>query len=558
VDPVPQQDNSNPPKDPAGEPSKSDSVEPKLSSAPDWMAATPPGVSASKKALSSVTFMYLIRNLLSMMGLVGMGFFGLLFLFLVALEMVGVFKEESLYGGLITFILLPVVFSLSALLTATGMFWKWRHTRKHGFGGVLVPGHTRKARITAIVAASVMTFLWIVVICYGTYNGYHYTDSTTFCGLACHQVMEPEYTAYKNSVHARVNCVECHIGPGAGFFVKAKFTGLKQVWYTMRKTYKTPIETPINNLRPAQDTCEHCHWPGRFSGAVERVRTHYAADDENTPVRYKLLMQVGGGHSTQGQPGGVHWHVSGEWKVEYLATDVKRQDIPYCRVTYKDGRVEEFADKEFDRSKLVEADLRTMDCLDCHSRPSHIFKSPNRALDEAIDNGLISAKLPGIKRVAIKAFTQEYKTREEAQTGIDAVMDEYVKSQTLTPEQQELMREARQSIKRVYSTNFFPEHGVDYRAFIDNLGHFESAGCERCHDGNHLSLNGTKAISKDCNNCHLIVGQAFDAKGVAEMKYEVREFEHPEDPVNLKKNCSSCHATKKETGATKAKGDEEK
>lgn len=540
MDSVSQPGGSNLPKDPVGGQAKSDSAGgAKADSAAK--AVSTPAASTVGTGVPSVTFMYLLRNLLSFMGLVGMAFFGLLFLFLVTLEMAGVFKEESLYGGLVTFIVLPGVFSLSVMLTAAGMLWKWRHTRKHGFDGILVPGHTRKARITAIVVASVMTLSWIVVISYGTYNGYHYTDSTAFCGLACHQVMEPEYTAYSRSPHARVNCVECHIGPGAGFFVKAKFTGIKQLWYTYRKTYKTPIETPIHNLRPARDTCEHCHWPGRFSGSIERVVTHYAADDENTPIRYRLLMKVGGGHATEGQPSGVHWHVSGDWKVEYLATDYKRQDIPYCKVTYKDGRVEEFAAKDFDRTLLATSQLRTMDCLDCHSRPSHIFKSPNKALDEAIDNGLISAKLPGIKRAALKAFTQEYKTKAEAQAGIDAVLDEYVKSRTFSPEQQELMGETRQNIKRVYSTNFFPDHGVDYRAFIDNLGHFEFNGCERCHDGNHQSLNGTKVIAKDCNNCHTIVGQAFDTKGVAEMKYGTYEFEHPDDPVNLKKNCSSCH-----------------
>lgn len=548
MDSVSQKNDDNTPKDPSGPETKSSEAGAGPQGTPAEPVAALETAPASDKTVPSITFAYLLRNLLSLMGLVGMAFFGLLFVFLVALELAGVFREESLYSGLITYIVLPFVFSLSVLFTAAGMLWKWRHTRKHGFGGVLVPGYTRKARIISIVVAALVTVAWIGVICYGTYNGYHYTDSTAFCGLACHEVMEPEYTAYKRSLHARVNCVECHIGPGAGFFVKAKFTGIKQVWYTFRKTYKTPMETPIENLRPAQDTCEHCHWPGRFSGAVERVRTHYAADDENTPVRYRLLMKVGGGHADQGQPSGAHWHVSGDWKVEYLATDEKRQDIPYCRVTYDDGRVEEFAAKDFDRSSLLESKLRIMDCLDCHSRPSHVFKSPNRALDEAIDNGLISAKLPGIKRAAVKAFSQEYKTREEAQSGIDAVLDDYVKSQTLTPEQQELMREARHNIKRVYSTNFFPEHGVDYRAFIDNLGHFEFKGCERCHDGEHQSLNGTKVITKNCDNCHTIVGQAFDAEEVAQMKYGVRAFEHPEDPVNLKKNCSSCHAikTKKE------------
>ena len=497
-------------------------------------------------AKSQITFVYLLRNVMSIMGLVGMAVFGLLLLFLVALEIAGVFKEESLYSGLITYIVLPFVFTLSVLFTAFGMLWKWRRTRKHGFEGVFVPGQTRRARVTVITTAVLTTVGWITVVAYGTYNGYHYTDATAFCGLACHQVMEPEYTAYKRSLHARVKCVECHIGPGADWFVKAKFTGIRQVWHTYNGTYKTPIQTPLHSLRPAQDTCEHCHWPGRFSGSVERVTTHYGADEANTPVRYNLLIKVGGGNADQAQPGGVHWHVSDRWQVRYLPLDEKRQDIPYVRVTYKDGRVEEFATKDFDRASLAEENLRLMDCLDCHSRPSHVFKSPNRALDEAMDNGLISPTLPGIKRVALKAFEQKYETKGEALTAIDAALDAYVRSVTLTPAQQEQMREARHNVKQVYSTHFFPEHGVDYRAFIDNLGHFEHKGCERCHDGKHQSVNGTGTITKKCDVCHLIIGQANGVKEVANMKYEVRDFEHPDEPVNLKKNCSSCHALNKD------------
>jgi nitrate/TMAO reductase-like tetraheme cytochrome c subunit len=520
-------------------------------SIPNAPATEQPGLAAAPAPAGKthLSFLYLLKNLVSIMGLVGMAFSGLLLLFLVGLEIAGVFREESLYSGLITYIIVPGVFTASTVFTAFGMLWKWRRTRKLGVETAIVPGHTRLGRFAAISAAIVVTVGFMAVVGFGTYKGYHYTDSTTFCGLACHQVMEPEWTAYKQSVHARVNCVECHIGPGAGFFVKAKFSGLKQVWAVARGTYKTPIRTPLHSLRPAQDTCEHCHWPGRFSGSVERIFTHYAADDANTPTRYNLLIKVGGGNAEVAVPGGVHWHVSDDWEVKYLALDEKRQEIPYVRVTYKDGRMDEFASPDFDRSTLDEAALRTMDCLDCHSRPAHTFKSPNRALDEAMDKGLISPTLPGIKRAAMKVFAQDYKTKAEAMTAIDATLDAYTKAQTLTPAQQQLMPQARQQLKRVYSLNFFPEHGVDHRAFINNLGHFEYKGCERCHDGKHNSLNGTTTITKKCEACHQIIGQASGVKEVAAMQYSTKEFEHPDDPVNPKKTCSSCHALDKKEEA---------
>ena len=372
-------------------------------------------------------------------------------------------------------------------------------------------------------------------------------DSPQFCGQSCH-VMHPEYTAYKQSPHARVACVDCHIGPGASWFVKAKITGMHQLYAVTFHTYHTPIKTPIQNLRPSRDTCEQCHWPGRFSGAVERVITHYASDKENTPTRFKLLLKVGGGDPNSAHPEGVHWHVSPDWKVEYLATDEKRQEIPYVRVTYKDGHHEEFTAPKFDPATVDPTQLRTMDCLDCHNRPSHIFKTPDRALNEAMDKGLVSPTLPDIKGVALAAFKRQYQTQDEAKAAIDADLDAYLKSHSLTTDQAALLPGAREQLKRIYGLYFFPEQGVDYRAFWDNSGHFESKGCERCHDNKHKTPDGSKTITRNCDACHDLIGEATGVKEVAAMKYGKTKFVHkdddPDDPdMNAwtKKTCTFCH-----------------
>jgi len=492
-----------------------------------------------------ITFRYLARNLISVMGLVGIAFFGQVLLVLILLDLSGAMGAENVYGGLITYVLLPVLFTASIVVLGLGMLWKWWRTRKYGIDMTIVPGKSRAGRISAISIAALITVAWIFVACYGTYKGYHYTDSTAFCGKACHQVMNPEYVAYQRSPHARVECVECHIGNGAEYYVKAKYHGLQQLWDTVTHNYKTPIKTPIDTMRKAPETCGHCHWPDRTLDSIERVVTHYAADDANTPTRYKLLMNLGGGTSKHT---GAHWHVSKDTVVKYLPLDDKRQQIPYVRVTYKDdGRVEEFMISAFDRKALDESKLRTMDCLDCHNRPAHEFDSPNRALDIAMDKGLISTELPGIKRSALKALTQEYKSEPEALTAIDSALDGYEKEQKLSTAQNALLAEARTNIKTIYSTEFFPEQNVDYRGFINNIGHFEFKGCERCHDGKHISATRKKvAITHKCDACHLLIGQATGVEQVKAMPYGVVEFEHPEDPVNLNKNCSSCHALKKD------------
>jgi hypothetical protein len=208
--------------------------------------------------------------------------------------------------------------------------------------------------------------------------------------------------------------------------------------------------------------------------------------------------------------------------------------------------MQEFVAADFDRATVQEDRLRTMDCLDCHTRPSHVFRSPDRALNEAMDKGLISPALPGIKRLAMKALSGQYKTKAEALAAIDGEFDACLKAQPAAAQQQDLVARAREQTKRIYSTNFFPESGVDYKAFVDNLGHYEHKGCERCHDGKHTSPDGQKAISKQCDNCHEIIGQAAGVKEVAGMKLKLQDFEHPEEPVNLKKNCSSCHGLEKD------------
>ena len=49
---------------------------------------------------------------------------------------------------------------------------------------------------------------------------------------------------------------------------------------------------------------------------------------------------------------------------------------------------------------------------------------------------------------------------------------------------------------------------ADWRAHPDHIGHKDSNGCFRCHDGKHFAADGKTSIKgSDCNACHLIVAQ---------------------------------------------------
>ena len=137
--------------------------------------------------------------------------------------------------------------------------------------------------------------------------------------------MHPEFIAYQNSAHARVGCVDCHVGPGAGFYVRSKLSGLYQVYAVLRDIYPRPIPTPVHNLRPAQATCEQCHWPRYFFGDRRKTFTHYLTDGSEEPWVIDMLINIGGGDPDKGYTRGIHWHMNIANKIDYVARDPQRQ-----------------------------------------------------------------------------------------------------------------------------------------------------------------------------------------------------------------------------------------
>ena len=175
------------------------------------------------------------------------------------------------------------------------------------------------AQRSAALSFGVFLLAFVMVSSVGSYKAYEYTDSVQFCGLTCHTVMHPQYTAHQLSAHARVTCAECHVGSGASWYVKSKFSGARQVFAAAFNTYPRPIPTPVHNLRPAQDTCEQCHWPRKFYGAQLKVFTHYSSDEKNTPRQVRLLIKTGGGDPATGAPEGIHWHMNIANQIDYVA-----------------------------------------------------------------------------------------------------------------------------------------------------------------------------------------------------------------------------------------------
>jgi hypothetical protein len=483
-----------------------------------------PSTDYPKQRLSS------LRNWLGATGLVTAAGAVFAFIFLLAMDAVG--GGVHAYLGVLTWLVAPAFFILGLLLMGMGHLWHRRNLSRGQKAYALSidlskPEHQRNVALFAFAG-----IVFMLATAFGSYKTYHYTESVEFCGEVCHVVMKPEYTTYQRSAHARVSCADCHIGGGAEWFVKAKISGAYQVYATLANNFPRPVPTPIRNLRPAQDTCEKCHWPEKFTGNLDRSYQRFLADRQNTPYTVRMLLRVGGGQPGHGPFGGIHWHMSVANKVEYYATDPQRLDIPWIRVTPADGPSRVYRVPEFEGEPPANQ-IRTMDCMDCHNRPAHVFRNANDAVDEAMAWGRIGLDLPLLKRHAVDALTAEYETTEAALIGIEELMARRYPDHPSMPA-------AVAELRRIYELNFFPEMKADWRAYPDHLGHKDWPGCFRCHNDRHATFEGATVKASDCNSCHTILAQGSGADLLMLSPGGI-EFKHPGGDLDGDFSCSECH-----------------
>jgi hypothetical protein len=361
-----------------------------------------------------------------------------------------------------------------------------------------------------IMFVAAITIFNIAVVAAAAYNGFHYSESVAFCAELCHDVMAPERTAYTNSPHSRVECVECHIGEGATWFVRSKLSGMKQLFAVALDTYNRPIETPIHGLRPARETCEQCHRPELFHGDRLRVKNTFLEDEYNTHVRTVLLMKVGSGDPAGETAHGAHWHVSSANEIVYEHADRKRSTITAVAVEQADGSARvyhgEFGNPIEPTSGAAES--RRMDCLDCHNRPTHVYLTAEEAIDEKLLSGEIPRELPYIKANAMEVLRGDYASHEEASQRIaEGLRQWYVKNASeIHAAEPPMLEQAIRGVTAAYTENVFPEMQVAFGTYENQLGHATGGGCFRCHDGLHESPDGG-AISQDCELCHWVLAE---------------------------------------------------
>lgn len=416
-------------------------------------------------------------------------------------------KSTGPYAGIITFVLFPMPMLGGLVLVLWGMRRESVRRRRAGTTEAkpypaLDLNDPRQRRIFEILFIG--GSLLLAVLAVAGYNGYEVTESPEFCGNACHKPMGPDMTAYKDSPHASVACVECHVGNGPGHYVASKVNGVKQLVGVTFDSYDRPIPPPVDVLRPARETCEACHWSKKFWGTMLYQRPLYLYDEASTADQISLLLNVGG--AEQGSlTTGIHWHMVVGVEVQYVANDTLLQDIPWVRFRDRDGKTTEYfrKDRPVEPTRIPTMRLHTMDCIDCHNRPAHDYRTPDAAVDTALARGDLPRTLPWVKTESVDLLSRDFPTAQAAREAIGNDFRAFyaTKYPDAAATRGEDIGRAVQTLTAIFDRNSFPEMKVNWKTYPDNIGHRNSAGCFRCHDGRHVAADGS-VITQKCDACH--------------------------------------------------------
>ncbi|MEE8350167.1 MAG: NapC/NirT family cytochrome c [Acidobacteriota bacterium] len=453
------------------------------------------------------------------------------------------------FTSIAAWFILPLVFYCGLILLAIGFIGdhlRRRQSRNNRPSNRFQIDFTppRMRRLLYWGAPLCLLTLFATVLC--AYQAYEFTESTVFCASVCHAVMEPERVTHVISPHAEVSCSTCHVGHTAAQYIEAKLFGIEELYHLLRNDFPRPIPTPIQRMEPVRENCTGCHWDQNYWGKVHREYSHYITANDNQLWNLQMNVKVGGMYRLSGEGEGIHWHMKLGPQVFYIATDERLDTIPWVKLISEQG--EETIYQSTEEPLAEEAwdsfEVREMTCVDCHNRPAHQFKAPILAIDDAIAREWMSPSLPEVKAQGVKLLAdQSYLTKEEAVVTIRSRFYDFYRENH--PEILESRRgdvdRAAETLGRIYRQNFFPEMKADWRSYSDNIGHFLSDGCFRCHDGLHVDEQGN-TISDDCSLCHDIVVQGpedeieSDAAGLS--------FRHPVDfglPIRELGKCADCH-----------------
>lgn len=431
----------------------------------------------------------------------------IIFMFLEILRITG--AVTNAYLGLMTYLLFPTLFLTGLIMIPIGWSKYVKESGKRArdlLAEAFTPAEIEGGILGSKLFQTVFWMTLLNVVFFGAVSirTLHFMDSAEFCGTACHKVMNPEWVTYQQSPHARVKCVECHVGEGVGALIDSKINGARQMVSLAFNLYEKPIPAPVHNLRPARETCEKCHWPEKFLGNHLKTMVHYCMGEDNKARYTTLNIKVGTG--AEGFESGSHWHVSEKNTVRYLAADEKRMKIAAVEVLQADGSFRKYSNRLIHKSQQPHSEAREMDCIDCHNRATHIYEDPEDAVDERIRRGMISADIPFIKYEGLAAITKNYPDNESGTEYIRMRLENFYREYypAYFMSNSETIEQAISTFQGIYNRNIHTGMDIDWGSYPNQIGHRNYPGCFRCHNENMVDEQGA-AISSDCTLCHSIL-----------------------------------------------------
>lgn len=431
----------------------------------------------------------------------------LLFLFLLFYLLSG--KAINPYYGALGFLVLPLFVVFGVFLIGISKFVARDRV-------VLFPAGMPQLRVESerrvLLVFGIAVTAFVVFVVAGGVQASRFMDSANFCGGTCHSVMEPEDVAHRNSPHATVDCVHCHVGEGVHGLLKSKMRGSWRAASLLFHLYERPIPAPVQDLPLPEDTCMACHNTDLEKPKKMDLYTTFQDDEGSTKMVSAVIMNLGSSKPENAY--GIHAHSSRDLQVRYFATDPKRQKIVWVQALTPKGthtwkmegeREPDIKEtRETSRGRPVyilrgAGEMRTMDCVDCHNRTGHDFLAADRLADELLDKGVVKQGLPNAKLVLSKAL-------EAASRGSKEGMAERVTAElgyAWSGENVDLEQMAK-TVALEAGKNLFPQMNVGWGTYPNELRHGRDEGCFRCHNQRMKDETGTN-LDQDCDACHEMV-----------------------------------------------------
>lgn len=352
---------------------------------------------------------------------------------------------------------------------------------------------------TLVVAALAFAVVGAVGIA-----GWEYSNSNHFCAAMCHQVHPEEPIAHSEGAHARVNCVECHMGRNSTLrLIAMKPTHWRELW-GMIVGYERPVHAA--GMRPAREACESCHSPETEHQDRIVVNRRFATDAASSEILYRLVMHTTADaeRDVPWDVTGIHWHVANN--IEFRAADNQARVIPWVRVTRPDGSQSVYVDAESrtSRDEIDKLPVRRIECYDCHNQVGHPFPNPNDRVDAAIVAGEIDRSLPYVKARSVAMINVGDKLsgpRAEREAAIDRLIAEDAAKAAIKPDMKDKDAEFQKVMRSILLRSTFATPGITWQSFPNHAQHRDTPGCFRCHDGKHFNEKG-EAIRLQCTLCH--------------------------------------------------------